>query len=102
MKIKDVRARVFEWNGPTVPPQDTFGKAAALSLALWRGSGRDSLDRRTRRRRFPAVALLEGGRWAALPSTWSMLGPSVGFPHLLDFLIRLLDEVLSNFLRELL
>ena len=24
MKIKSVRARVFEWKGPTVPPQGNF------------------------------------------------------------------------------
>src|SRR4029077_4544523 len=32
MKIKDVRARVFEWRGPTTPPQANFCSNAADML----------------------------------------------------------------------
>lgn len=41
MKIKDVRARVYEWNGPVVPPQANFC-ANAMDLLYDRGDSMGS------------------------------------------------------------
>jgi L-rhamnonate dehydratase len=46
MKIKSVRARVFEWKGPTVPPQGNFC-SNAMDLVYQNPASRHAADKDT-------------------------------------------------------
>jgi L-alanine-DL-glutamate epimerase-like enolase superfamily enzyme len=59
MKIKAVRAKVFEWKGPTVPPQDNFC-SNAMDLIYGKWAGRHAADADTMNRfRFHCWTVVE-------------------------------------------